>query len=269
MKKLVVFGDSFANYSKGVEAGDIICSWTTELANKLNLPLLMYGIAGSSLSYSLHMFFEYYLSEEYDSEDYIIFLTSDPVSRSYTKTMPHPSLGVAPGALHNPFYTRHEKRWLKNNIKSLDWYQMSCANQGLNFELVQTFATLKVWADSHLTNKLLVMRVFGIYFDQHIESFNEIIKPNSNFFPILEKENSLYKLSIDEFASYEMFAQCIAGNDPRMNHFSKVNRDILVSLVYEIFKNNSINGFDSNHFIKNIYNTKDEVVRLSNTRGPL
>lgn len=269
MKKLVVFGDSFANYSKGLEAGDITCSWTTDLASKLNIPLLMYGIAGSSLSYSLHMFFEYYVSKEFDPEDYIVFLTSDPISRSYTKTMTHPSLGVAPGALHNPFYTRPEKRWIKNNIKSLEWYQMSCANQGLNFDLVQTFSTLKVWADTHLTNKLLIMRVFGIYFDKHIDALNNIVKPTDNFFPIIEKENSLFKISIDEFASYEMFNKCIGSSDPRMNHFSKVNREILVKLVYEIFKNNSINGFNSSHFIKNIYNTNDEATRLRNTRGPI
>ena len=269
MKKLVVFGDSFANYSKGPASGDITCSWASDLAERLGIPLLMYGIAGSSLSYSLHMFFEYYVSEDFDPEDYIIFLTSEPVSRSYTKTMTHPSLGVAPGALNNPYYTKAEQRWIKNNIKSLVWYQMSCANQGLNFDLVQVFSTLKVWSETNLTNKLLVIRVFGIYFDQQIDELNNIVKPTSNFFPILTKEDSLFKISIDEFASEELFYECIDRNDPRMNHLSKGNREIMVRLVGEIFKTNSIDGFRSSHFIKTIYNTKDEVIRLSSTRGPI
>lgn len=269
MKKLVVFGDSFANYSKGPASGDITCSWTSDLAERLGIPLLMYGIAGSSLSYSLHMFFEYYASAEFDPEDYIIFLTSEPVSRSYTKTMTHPSLGVAPGALNNPYYTKAEQRWIKNNIKSLVWYQMSCANQGLNFDLVQVFSTLKVWSETHLTNKLLIIRVFGIYADDHIDALNNVIKPTDNFFPIISRENSLFKISIDEFASEDLFNDCIGGNDPRMNHFSKVNREILIKLVFEIFKTNSVDTFSSSHFIKNIYNTKDEAIRLRNTRGPI
>ncbi len=269
MKKLVVFGDSFANYSKGPASGDITCSWASDLAKRLGIPLLMYGIAGSSLSYSLHMFFEYYVSEDFDPEDYIIFLTSEPVSRSYTKTMTHPSLGVAPGALNSPYYTKAEKKWIKNNIKSLIWYQMSCANQGLNFDLVQVFSTLKVWSEINLTNKLLVVRGFGMYADIHIDALNSLIKSTSNFFPIISRENSLFKISIDEFASEELFNDCIGGNDPRMNHFSKVNREILIKLIYKIFKTNSVDGFSSNHFVKNIYNTKDEVIRLSSTRGPI
>jgi len=43
----------------------------------------------------------------------------------------------------------------------------------------------------------------------------------------------------------------------------------MVRLVGEIFKTNSIDGFRSSHFIKTIYNTKDEVIRLSSTRGPI
>ena len=73
MKKLVVFGDSFANYSWHGENETIDKSWAIGLAKKLDIPIINYGIAGSSVIYSFHKFWEYFKSDQYCEEDIIKF----------------------------------------------------------------------------------------------------------------------------------------------------------------------------------------------------
>lgn len=84
MKKLILFGDSFANYEFYPELLDK--TWGATLGKLLKLPVINYGVSGSSLTYSLIKFTEYYQSDSYDPDDIIIFVLTE-TCRLWTKNM--------------------------------------------------------------------------------------------------------------------------------------------------------------------------------------
>jgi hypothetical protein len=63
--RIVVFGDSFAEYHHN--------GWVGQLVNQMNIKILSYACPGSSLNYSVQNFFNY-LNTDYDKNDFIIFL---------------------------------------------------------------------------------------------------------------------------------------------------------------------------------------------------
>ena len=91
MKKLVVFGCSFVNYD-WVEKEISHLTWANILASNLNIPVINYGVSGSGMNYHMCEFLKYINSENYDSNDIIIWSTTHE-QRIHTASMPHPHLG--------------------------------------------------------------------------------------------------------------------------------------------------------------------------------
>ena len=262
MKKIVGFGDSFINYgSLGIDIVDSI-SWLNDLGLKLNLPVINYGCSGSAIDYSLHKFFQYYTSDEYDPNDIIVFVTTEPVSRNFTVTMPNPRLGVCTGQQENPTFTKVEEQYVKENVEKIFWHQFHCSNGEMNFKFIQTCSALQVWAESHSSNKLLLLRGFAHYTDENIEKYDVIIYPTTNFFPCIKFDQNLFTISMNEFTDLKLFNDLNNSYDSRQNHLTKSNRDILVSIVDEILKTGNTNLLDKSKFQDSLYKNKKDIEHL-------
>ncbi len=263
MKKIVAFGDSFINYYWSTVPP---VSWVSDLGNKLNLPVLNYGCAGSSHTYSFHKFCEYYQSQEYHREDIIIFQTSHLYSRAYAVNMV-PYLSVAVNQQNNPSYSKKERKWIDKNLESYFWHIEHTAHCGLNYDLVQMLSFFQIWAMKNKTNKFIFLRGFSNC-DPPIEKLNYIITPTENFLPVISENNVLFKISSEEFSNTELFDIALNDWDKRINHLTKVNREILIQIIFDMLETNSVKPFDSKKFLKNIYTTKDDVRNLSKLETP-
>lgn len=257
MKKLVVFGDSFANYSWFGENEKDSTSWAMDLAAKLNIPIINYGVAGSSLIYSFHKFWEYFKSDQYFEEDIIIFIITNP-ERTWVRSMPGPYLGVATIDVNNPWYSDEEVTWIKKNYDSNLWTMINLLSPDINFDILQIASCFSILAEQHKKNTWTLFRMDNYSARENIEYLNQIIFPSDNFFPYIDANNTLFEASMNEFSTEELFRD-IAGRDRRMNHLSKINRDILVDMVINIINTRNIQSFNINKFVKNIYTTSKDL----------
>jgi hypothetical protein len=273
MKKLVVFGDSFINYSWLKEYlkldfsyADIYRSWTKDLGNKLQLPVLNYGSAGSSHAYAFHKFCDYFQSQDFYHDDIIIFQSSDLYSRSYALNMP-PHLGSVSASDNS--YGDLENKWIKQNFESYIWYMFHNTHESLNFDLIQMLSFFQIWCSKNKSNKFLFLRGFSNNIPDNIEKLNLIITPTENFYPIISPENSLFQISLEEFSKQQLVDKFLKKSDKRINHLTNVNRNILVQMIFEIFNTGSVNAFDRNKFVKNIYNKDEDIKYLWSLQEPI
>ena len=259
MKKLVVFGDSFANYSWFGEKKHN--GWAIDLAIRLDIPVINHGISGSSLIYSFHKFWEYFKSDQYHEEDIIIFIMTNP-ERTWVQSMPGPHLGVTGRVLTNPWYSADDSKWIKNNYDSNLWTILHLLIPETNHDLLQIASCFSILAEKHKKNTWVLFRMDKYSARENIENLNQIIFPSDNFFPYIDANNTLFEASINEFLTEEMFRSVIDVNDLRTNHLSKINRDKFVDMMLNLIATKNIQSFNINKFTKNIYTTTEDLEML-------
>lgn len=267
MKKLVVFGDSFANYHFGNDEYNPSKSWANLVSQKFEIPILNYGISGSSLQFSLHKFFEYYQSKNYNSDDIIIFLLGDSVSRGFAVDMP-PHLGVSAAMSKNHYQEKEDIEWLSKNQESFFWSQISLFSEDINFELVQTASVLSVWAKKNVSNKVIVIRNFATKINLKIEKLNKNLNSTKNFYLFLDPKYNLFDISRKEFSSL-LSKEHITTYDNRINHFSECNRKVLADIVTDVLLTGDVTLFDINKFHSAIYKTDIDIKILMNLSEPI
>jgi len=260
MKKLIVLGDSFANYEWVNRDSE---GWAGYISEILNIPLINFGISGSATNYSFDKFIKYTKSTEYDPEDIIIFVPSGD-QRIYTENMYNPRLGI--------FYSydfedkwQVEKDWAKNNLESAIWTVDNLLDGKINYEFIKTISFLSQWAHQNKTNRLFIIRAFvPLDNGEDIEKLTELITPLENFFPLLNHNTSLGVISVAEFKDNSLLTYSQSKNkgaDFRINHLSKENRLILADIISQILSTSDISLFKKELFIKHIYKTKDDIDR--------
>jgi hypothetical protein len=255
MKKLVLFGDSFANYEFYPELLDR--TWGATLGKLLKLPVINYGKSGSSLTYSLIKFTEYYQSDSYDLDDIIIFVLTD-VYRLWTKNMKE-FVGFG-GIVHHmdrlKSLTGVEKRWFEENGESALWTVLNVYDPEINYELIKILSFLQTWAAAHLNNTVIPLR--GFHNDNSseatiaIENLNSMIKPSNNFFPIINN------IPFTIVSASEMHIDCqrngwLGHPDPRINHLSPINREILALMLFDLISHKDMLKYDDSLFKKDLY----------------
>lgn len=266
MKKLVVFGDSFANYD-WVQDETSHLSWATILSLNLNLPLINYGVSGSGLNYSMSRFLDYVYSENYDSSDIIIWVTSHE-HRLYTTTMHHPHLGsfynFPPKKLSNMF--GKDRQWIDENEKHALWAIDNYYDPTINYSLLKIVSFFKQWARSNKNATVILLK--GQHYlkgGEKIHSFLDHITEHDNFFPILKQENSLDVISFNEFIDVKLQQYMLSKNgsrpgvDRRVNHLSEINRLILAKQLTNIITHRSSEHWDGSEYKKHIYCTKQDI----------
>jgi hypothetical protein len=249
MKKLVVFGDSFAE----LKFDDP--QWAEILAERMNLPCMNFGCSGSSLGYSFHQFCMYTISGEYDADDVIVFVTTSS-TRVYTRDMPTPSLGVLQSQSHSPAV----KKWITENLESALWVVDKIYDTKINYELIKTISYLKIWAATH-RNSIIVIPAFDNVSCINKQELSKI-KPTANFIPLALPGQlpSLYQCSEREYgtnwenAKEINYNAIVSGVDRRTNHFSLCNLSILADMLLAVITSGDISKYDvtrfRQHFLK-------------------
>jgi hypothetical protein len=260
MKKLVVFGDSYANYVHN----DAVSSWSTDLPEKLNFPVVNYGASGTSLIWSFQEFWKYFNSDQYDEEDIIVFIMAQP-ERAWVRSMPGPHLAISTYQLDGVFFKEEDKKWLDQNNDSNLWVRLNLLDPEINFDSIQVASCFSILAEQHKKNTWILLRMDHNRSCPRIDQLNYIITPSDNFFPYIEQKDALFNASINEFSTLEVWEESLKHGDGRINHLSKINRDILGNMIVDLVNTKDIKAYSIDKFVKNIYATSNDYENFKNT----
>ncbi len=275
MKKLVAFGDSFLTTDMRVKPAQSI---PEIISKKLEVPLLEFASSGSAIQYSVNCFLKYIQSEEYDPEDYILYgLTS--LERVHTVDVPTPNLSVmilnlGSAALTYEGFDAVQQRWVKENIEHVLWASQKICNLEINTEAIRTLSLIQSFART-LQNRFIVVHPFDNYGDLEVKLVDTIIKPSSNFLPILPpKFKSWHELGMAEYADNDYYWKAMRKMaDPRTNHFCGVNRVIIGDMLATVFETGDLSKYDTSRVRKNLITEPYEMTdiefktRLNATNG--
>ena len=224
-RRLVVFGDSFFQHSKGSIHNSYIpnqgLSWTGLLADNLNMSLLNYANAGTSLNYSVQMLF-HYMETEYDENDIIIFGVTNG-SR-------------VPNLLDDTFQGWHSTVW---KFIDPDFVWASITKEQHKYfkkdkEFWQTYLTRGMYADDAKNQFRLVENYLNTMKNDVLvlHSFSDFVAVDEfNLMQLVRRENFKY---------FE-----------KLNHMSDTNKELLVRQTKKYFINlgqNKRSPFDINRY---------------------
>lgn len=242
-EKIVIFGDSFASSDgdfdfKENEIEHNNKSWYGVLHHRTQKQIWNYGNGGTSLQYSKQQLFSYLNSEYYNEDDYIIFITT-----SFTRV---PTFPIGDD--------RYKPRWqsqllsfvtdglddrdtdsynlFKRHKKELEWLSYTLSKE----DFVNELRMLQVFLNS-LPNKTLLIPAFKYHeADKFLNIKKFCLHEVSEREPINE---SLYLNDVHPR---------ILGNDPRKQHLSDRNNEILAVKIDNYFKNGNIKTFSMEGF---------------------
>jgi hypothetical protein len=239
MKKLVGFGDSFIAinkiYHKWIHSDDM--SWLKSTGDLLNLPVVNYGVSGSSLNYSFIKFIDYIQSDSYDENDVIVFVISED-NRIFSKGMdPKDSCQIS--------NNRFNSEYIAKNADHLLWMLENYLCHEMNFEAIKTLCVLQSWALLHPTNTVVIKTGFSIDLCRSGELKNLIV-PSFNFLPIIDYP--LNRVQHCEFSDSTYAFQTHEHIDPRVNHMSPINRKVMSKIMGDVIVNKSIDYYDNSKF---------------------
>jgi hypothetical protein len=237
MKKIVGFGDSFIAPRRD--------NWLATVGEILNLPVLNYGISGSSLSYSMVAFADYTVSAEYDPEDIIIFVPTED-SRIYTDDMPNPDMGM----FYKWPHLYGDLEWVNENLEGSLWHVKKVLDPKINFEMIKTLCFFQLWAMTH-PNTVLVKSIYYSY--SRSKDFMSQLFSTENF--LLINDHPLHELSVSEFSDHRLFLDAIKTRDIRTNHLCKENRNTLARLLANVISSNSIEEYDASQFVTGVFDS--------------
>ncbi len=224
MKKIIIFGDSFAKDQQRK-----VKNWVDYLGDILQLPVVNYGHWGSSIGYALTEFMTYFNSDEYDPEDIIIFMVTTN-NRVFYQNMPYPELGcnLVGG---NP----EMQSYVDKHFDKLLWAREKVFT---DFEDIQLISFLQAIAGCS-PNTFVTLNCFTV---RNIELLTKITKPSANFLPIVM--SNLFKASLGEFIKEPEGAI----SEQRVNHFSTENLVILADQISKVIICRDVSKFDSTLF---------------------
>ena len=239
-EKIVIFGDSYA-YSenksfkdKNVEKHFNNKSWFGHLHHKTKKQIWNYGCGGTSLLYSKQQLFGYLNSEDYDENDYIIFVTT-----SHTRIPSFPNdIIYKPnyqasilGFLNNSIPKTHESYDVFNkNKKVFEWLSYTLSKE----DFINELRLLQAFLGS-LPNKTLLLPAF-----EYKDANNFLDVKNFVLSNVSEKENIHDTLFTTKTHPRRM------GIDPRKQHMSDKNNEILANMIDNYFK--GISSFNLEDF---------------------
>jgi hypothetical protein len=267
MKKIVFFGDSYANY-EWVTYDISHLTWHEIISSNLELPIINYGFSGTGMNYSMSKFLEYINSENYDSNDIIIWITSHE-QRLYTRSMTTPHLAT----FHNfskdkiKKLKKDDQAWIKENSEHAVWAMENYYDPVINYSLLKIVSFLKQWCIANKNNTMVILK--GQHFlpdGGPIKDLLEYITEGENFFPILNHGNSLDIISYNEFCTDELYRYMLLnkngvspGADRRVNHLSHANRCILAKQITDIITNRSIDYWNIDEYKSSIYSSTTQI----------
>ena len=240
-EKIVIFGDSYA-HSGGEflnpvrEKQYFDKSWFGHLHHKTKKQIWNWGCGGTSLLYSKQNLFGYLNNEDYDKDDYIIFIAT---SHNRIPTFPNDSKykshwqSMLLGFFENRISKKDESyKMFIENKKVMEWFSYTLFTE----DFINELRMLQVFLNS-LPNKTLLLPAF---------KYNDANK----FLDI--KEFCLCDVTVNEkkhkwlFVDKENPAQM--RFDTRKQHMSDTNNEILADMIINHYK--GISSFKLEDFKK-------------------
>jgi hypothetical protein len=251
MKKLKVYGDSYVSDWNPLEKKSW---WTRKLADKLGLEEENFAIPGSSVAYTVRKLASD-LKNNNIKEDSVIIVLFSSLGRFYNRT----SLNNFPSSgslfLHEFFHDKDSlmMKYYYDNEQSIKWWlaENDHVLESINMESfiywLYSFAAKK-----YVNHKFVVM--FNSLYGNHDFSH---INDTENF--ILLRDFSINQVSMNEIDSpvtqHSKYFELIKNTkniDPRVNHLTNPNIDILVNEMEKIVLHNDTNGLRYDSFYSNI-----------------
>jgi hypothetical protein len=217
--RVVFFGDSF------VESYDDDRNWTRIVSDSFELPRqhINYGAGGSSLLFSINNFFNY-IENDYNEEDYIVFITTSHYRLPKVHSNVNPRFSsMLLDWVENRFLNKSEKYTQDRMFVATNEYYSS------HIQVVNYAATVLCNAEDH-RHQLKLMQNY----------LNNL--PNKTLFlnafptPKFEIEDE-FEFTLLEVAGITNFKEII-------NHMSQEHNEILAKQVLRYFDNNDIFVFD-------------------------
>ncbi len=255
MSKLVIFGDSFADRMRLTKNYNSVV-WYELLADRLNLQLHHYGMNGTSIEYSILKLYQYLNSDNYSTDDVIIFVCTS----STRVPLVHENL--------NPKYAAHWLKFLQGELVNsaekdlVNHYQKNnlfykTLFSFFNYDLAQTQKSHAALLLKTLPNTAVIMTAFDDILA--IKPNRKVLNDTDNFLLI---NANLFAISTNEFAEglkYDTFRNFFKG-EVRNSHLGTTNNNILAQQLYNCIKNKS-----SKHFIKEEYKKNYIKLEINNT----
>jgi hypothetical protein len=240
MKNLFVYGDSYS--ANGLD--HITKSWTTLLAESLDVNLENRAVSGGSTHYQFLKLIEDYTADLFKQDDIIVFQTGYPERYHFM----HQRVEPYTAGLHS------QEPWVKKNKKYINWiidnldYDYCHYNMGMITHTLRNIAEL----NPNLTIILL-----------------QTIKPKF-IFPFTTPDNflvadfQLHDISENEFNGFRFDEwHGKVKIDLRTNHLTKKNCTVLANVVEEIYRTRKVEKNLETKFHSKIFDrpfrTKDDI----------
>jgi hypothetical protein len=239
MKTLRIYGDSF-----GVNT-DNLQSWPIMLQKKLQIPLINKAVGGGSTEYAALQFVNDVQNNIIGDDDIVIYIPSTKGRLHFDfQISTHPE--TAGGYCHGPDTRPHiDNSWYYSSKEHIEWWMVNASHAviSMNFEsythVISNVARSK-------PNAIFIM-IKHIDWDHHVPNIDHpsnFLIPTVQFTDITSNEivGKYNYINFVEFTKY----------DPRANHLTIPNLEILADLIYKTINTKSIDHFTIDKFKTNV-----------------
>ena len=242
-EKIAIFGDSYA-YSenkpfkdKSVQNHFNNKSWFGHLHHKTKKQIWNWGCGGTSLLYSKQNLFGYLNSEDYDKDDYIIFIATShyrvPTFPNDSKYKAHWQASIL-GFFEKRISEKEESyKIFIENKKVIEWLAYTLFTE----DFINELRMLQVFLNS-LPNKTLLLPGFN-YNDA-----NKFLDVKEFCLCDVSTKEKKYKTPFTNITNKEYPYQMSFDN--RKQHMSDTNNEILANMIDNYFK--GISSFNLEDF---------------------
>lgn len=257
MRKLIVFGDSYAdrihNECLTDDNKDLDYPiWYDILAQSLGYKLLKYGLCGSSIEYSMIKLYEYINSFEYSENDVIVFVCSSTVRIPLIHKNIPPSTASSwikyiDGSL------KHDKRIKRFFDKHGNFFKTLF--KFYNLDLAHQQRSNIAFLLKSLPNQTLIVSAFDDVDYALSDSRKHLLKNDENFILI---NGNLLEISNREIEQDKAGLEFLKffNHEIRHAHLTRTNNQILAKQLYNCIVHNTPKFFDPSEF-------KTNIIRLS------
>ena len=241
MKKLLVYGDSFAGPPTRYDLNAY--GWVDLLAAKLKIPYHNKAVAGSSLQYTMSVFIKDYLEEKIEDGDIIVFTLTDPSRLHLDRQNKFPKTATRYISENNE---NKKDYWYQINKNYLKWYFL---NKDTELDYINASSYIHLlygYAKNNPKIKIVLLKSFpNNYYISIADDISNFIFPSLDLKTASDGEfNKLF--------SYKDWEKPF-GTDIRSNHFSNPNLKILAESIVKALVHNDASQITYDNFLKEIF----------------
>jgi hypothetical protein len=240
MRTLRVYGDSFADSSSNT-------GWSEILSKKLDIPLKNNAISASSTEYSFKLFMNDVQNNVIGDTDIIIFVISS-LGRLYFSYQQNENPESAALYLRGPSSNfKQDWDWYHKNKNHIEWWMLNYDQDTQSNSFEAYVQVLKVFAISRPECTVVVLPAFEYNYSKdpfQNASPRNFLRPSVVLMNISKAEVGFKH---HETLNYSWFAQYIKS-DPRVNHLTNPNLNILAELLIESIQTSSVTNITYDKF---------------------